>query len=684
MSTNRLAEETSPYLQLHKENPVAWLPWGPDAFQEAEASGKPILLSIGYMACHWCHVMNRESFADEATAALMNEHYINVKVDREERPDIDQLYQTAAQLMGYQGGWPLTVFLNARGEPFFVGGYFPNEERMGQPAFKKVLEDISTRFREHADTVSETAGRVSQALSLQWTRDARGQLDPRLLDIVSVHIAQRFDVFYGGLTGSTKFPHAPLIEVLWRGFLRTGAPQFVQLVQTTLDTICLSGLYDHVGGGFHRYTVDERWQVPHFEKMLYDNAALIDLLTLIAPFNRNPLYGARVEETIGWLQREMMVGDGFAASLDADVDGEEGAYYVWTDSEIDATLMGTFAQRFKDVYGVRSQGAFGGKNVLNRLTGLPYPLPEADEALLRRQRALLLSARSQNRKPPLRDDKLLADWNGMAIAALAHAGASFGNPAWLGLAVRAFDFVLKTLADGDRLYHSWRDGKRGHMGFSDDYAQMARAALALWEATGDKRYLGYAKQWTHVLNEHFWDAAHGGYYQSADDDAPLLYRVRTIIDQSTPSANAIMIGVLAQLFFATGEQSYRDRSNALISSFTAELARSPVGMGTYLNGLETTMAGLQIVIIGPRDAFKTQELISAVLGRSLPNRLLMVFAPGEALPEGHPAFGKAMENGQPTAYICQHQACSPPISNAVTLSQALQLPQRPPQGTRAN
>jgi uncharacterized protein len=682
MSTNRLAEETSPYLQLHKDNPVAWRPWGPEAFQEAEASGKPVLLSIGYMACHWCHVMNRESFADEATAKLLNEHFVTVKVDREERPDIDQLYQTAAQIMGYQGGWPLTVFLTAKGEPFFVGGYFPNEERLGQPAFKKCLEDIAQRWREKSDTVAADAGRVSQALSAQWTRDMRGPLDGRTLDVIAVHIAQRYDLFYGGLTGAPKFPHTPLVEAQWRGFLRSGAPQFLQTVSITLDTMCLSGIYDHIGGGFHRYAVDERWQVPHFEKMLYDSAAMIDLLSLIAPHNRNPLYGQRVEETIGWLQREMMVGDGFAASLDADVDGEEGAYYVWTESEIDATLMGTFAQRFKDVYNIRKEGVFNGRNVLSRLGAMPYPLAEADEALLRRQRDLLLSARSQNRKPPLRDDKVLADWNGIAIAALARAGTTFGNPNWLGLAVRAFDFVLKTMSDGERLYHSWRDGKRGHMGFSDDYAQMARAALALWEATSDKRYLAHAKQWVRVLNDHFWETQLGGYCQTADDDTPLLHRVRAIHDQATSSANATMIHVLARLFFATGEQSYRERSNALINAFGAELARAPLSMGTYLTGLETVMAGLQIVVIGPRENYKTQELVSAVLGRSLPNRLLMVVEPGEKLPESHPAFGKKMENGQPTAYICQHQNCSQSITNAVTLSQALQLPQRPQQGQR--
>ncbi len=679
MSTNRLSGETSPYLLLHKDNPVHWSPWGPEAFQEAESSGKPILLSIGYTACHWCHVMNHESFADPGTAALMNELFVNVKVDREERPDIDQLYQAAAQTMGYQGGWPLTMFLNPKAEPFFVGGYFPVEEKYGQVPFKRVLEDISRKYREQGEQVGSDATNITQAIGQIWSRDLRGPLDPRLLDVLSVHVAQRFDIFYGGVTGAPKFPNTALVEVLWRAFLRTGAMQFPQLVQVTLDTMCLAGIYDHVGGGFHRYAVDERWAVPHFEKMLNDNALLIDLLSTVGVHNRVPLYRTRVEETIGWAMREMMVGDAFASSLDADVDGEEGAYYLWTAPEIDATLMGTFAQRFKDVYSIRAEGAFNGKNIIARTGGFPYPLPDADEALLKRQRELLLAARLQTRKAPLRDDKILADANGMMIVALVNAGLTYANPAWLTAAQKAFAFVTKAMAEGDRLYHSWCDGKRGHTGFADDYAQMIRAALALWEATGEKLYLECAKRWTLVMGEYFWEPAAGGYCQNAMDDEPLLHRVRTVFDAAVPAANSVMISNLSKLFLATGETSYRDRAGAVVGTFAGVVGQSLLAMGTYLNGLETLLSGLQIVVVGQRNNGKTQELISAVLGRSLPNKLLLVVEPGEELPEGHPAKGKAMENGQPTAYVCQHQNCSAPIANPVTLSQVLQLPPRPPQ-----
>ncbi|HEX4079975.1 MAG TPA: thioredoxin domain-containing protein [Rhizomicrobium sp.] len=678
MSENLLDRETSPYLLLHKENPVHWRPWGPEALAEAEASNKPILLSVGYTACHWCHVMNEESFQDSETAALMNEHFVNIKVDREERPDIDQIYQAAANALGHAGGWPLTMFLTPQGEPFFAGAYFPKEERPNQPAFKRVLPEVARLFREQPDPVANTAARVQQAFANLWARDLRGNLDGGVLDQSAIRAAQRFDIFYGGLTGGQKFPVTSLVELLWRAYLRTGVPQFQQLALTTLEHVALGGLYDHVGGGFARYCTDERWQVPHFEKMLYDNALLIDLFTLVWQHNRSPIYRERIEATAGWLLREMMVEQGFAASLDADQAGEEGKYYLWSEAEIDAALMGTFVQRFKEAYGVRRDGNFQGRNILQRIGGR-YPLPEADEALLKKQRELLLAARLR-RAPPVRDDKVLADWNGMTIAALANAGMVFRQAPWTAAAIRAFAFIESALCDGDRLYHSWRNGTRHHSGFADDYAHMARAAFVLWEATGDRRYLARAQGFVHVLNEHFWDAQNGGYFFTADDSDLLIARTRVVFDQSTPSANGVMVGLLSRLHFATADNAYRDRANALIQSFSGEVNRAFMSMASYLNGLEVAMTALQIVIVGQIDNPKTHELANAVLGRSLPNRTLIVVDPRQTLAEGHPAAGKTMQNGQPTAYVCQRMTCSAPIANPVTLSQVLQLPLRPPQG----
>jgi hypothetical protein len=676
MSSNQLAAESSPYLLLHKDNPVHWRAWSQEALDEASAQNKPILLSVGYTACHWCHVMNHESFADADTAALMNDNFVNIKVDREERPDLDQIYQTAAQALGVQGGWPLTMFLTPQAEPYLAGTYYPPEDRFGQPAFKRVLAEAARIYHEQPEPVANTAARVQEAYANLWSRDTRTQLNASVLDEAALAIGRRFDIFYGGLSGAPKFPSTTLVELLWRAYQRTGVEQFSQLVQATLHRLCMGGIYDHVGGGLHRYSTDERWLVPHFEKMLYDQAQLVDILTLVWQGNRSPLYRVRVAETLEWLLRDMMVEQAFASSLDADSEGQEGKYYVWSEAEIDAALMGTFAQGFKTIYGVSNAGNWEGKNILHRLSPQSeYPLKEADEAMLKRQRDLLLAAR-QKRVAPLRDEKICADWNGMMIAALANAGAAFRNTQWTAAAIRAFEFVERVLGDGDRLYHSWCNGKRQHIGFADDYAHMARAAFILFQTTTDKRYLERAVAWTNALNEHFWDLQNGGYFFTSDESDLLIVRSRMIFDQPNPSGNAVMVGLLAQLHMATADPTFRNRANALIESFSGEVGRAFISMPTYLASLEVVMTGLQIIVIGPLTNPKTHELAAAVQGRSLPNLTFLIVDPAAILPEGHPAFGKTMENGQPTAYVCQRQTCSAPITNPVTLSQILQLPQR--------
>jgi uncharacterized protein YyaL (SSP411 family) len=680
MNENLLAKESSPYLQLHKNNPVNWRNWGPEALAEAESENKPILLSIGYTACHWCHVMNRESFSNPEIAALMNDRFVNIKVDREERPDLDQLYQTAAIHMGHSGGWPLTMVLTPKGEPFFAGGYYPPDDRGGQRGFKSIIEHVDQVWSQQPDHVATINRNVQQSLVALWNRDLRTSfLTGTTLDSATIRIGQRFDIFYGGITGAPKFPSAGLIETMFRGYLRSNSGSLLHLVQTSLDGMSLGGIYDHVGGGYARYATDERWIVPHFEKMLYDNAQLIDILTLVWQNNRHRLYGERVHETVAWLLRDMKVGDAFASSFDAESEGEEGRYYTWTEAEIDAALAGTFSQRFKQMYNVTRDGNFEGRNILHRIGSPPFPQSDADETLLRKQREMLLAVRGK-RIAPMRDDKVLADWNGMAIAALARAGGAFRKPEWVTEAVKAFDFIVAALGKGQRLYHSWRNDAVQHMGFADDYAHMARAALALYEATGERRFVERAADWTLVMNTHFWDVQNGGYFYTADDDEPLIVRSRTAIDQATPSANGTMVHVLGKLFLITGDDTYRDRTNALLQAFSDDVPNRYLAMATYLNGLETVTSGLQIVIVGPRDNAKTQELIAAVEGRSLPMRALVVIGPDDKLAETHPAFGKTMLNGQPTAYVCQRQNCSPPVTSAVTLSQMLQLPPRPAAG----
>src|SRR5215469_4910453 len=418
MDRNRLGDETSPYLLQHKDNPVHWRAWGEEALADAKAQDKPILLSVGYAACHWCHVMAHESFENPAIAGLMNDLYINIKVDREERPDLDAIYQHALALLGEQGGWPLTMFLSPDGEPFWGGTYFPPEPRWGRPGFAQVLQGIAQTFRAEHDKVEKNV------LPLR-------DVDP----------------LNGGIGTAPKFPQCGIFELLWRGWKRSRQAPFRDAVLRTLTTICQGGIYDHLGGGFARYSVDARWLAPHFEKMLYDNAELIDLLTLVWQEVRDPLYAQRVAETIGWLEREMVTSSGgFASSLDADSEHEEGKFYVWSAAEIDS-LLGDDSAVFKDFYDVSPDGNWEGHNILNRLDH-PALADEATETMLARCREKLFAVRIPRVRPGL-DDKVLADWNGLMIAALAHAGLVFQRPDWLALAERGFAFVERDMAAPD-------------------------------------------------------------------------------------------------------------------------------------------------------------------------------------------------------------------------------------------
>ena len=668
---------TSPYLLAHKDNPLAWRVWSNDVLAEAEKEGKPILLSLGYSACHWCHVMNRESFSDPEIAKLINENFIPVIADRFQRPDLDQLYQAAANAMGHNGGWPLNLFLNAKGYPYFVAGYLPKEDRLNQPAFSRVLTDMAALYRDKPDDVARSAQIAYERVANLLDRNMRGQPEAIQLDVAGMRVGQRYDIFLGGQIGQMKFPQTIFLEILWRAYLRTGIQQFLQLVTTTMDASVLGGLYDHVGGGFFRYTADERWLVPHFEKMLADNALMIEFLTSMWQFNRNGLSRQRIEESVAWLLRDLKMDGAFAAGLEVESEGEEGKYYLWTEAEVDAALSGTFAQRFKAVYGITRDGNHMGRNIPRRMGHLQPQLSQADDVLLAKQRGLMLAARDK-RTRPARDETLLADWNGLAISALAQAGAALDHPDWTKVAITAFDTVVKILGDGDRLYHSANGGTRGASGFADDYASMIRAALHLWEVTGETRFLDAAKRWVATLDTHFWNLEMGGYCTAADDAEQLIVRQRVLYDQAIPSANGTMIWSLTRLGMITGDGVYGERARALLDSFADEYGRAWASCASYINGLENFATGSQVVVVGPRSNPRTQELIRTVWGKALPNRLLYVVESGEALPTGHPAFGKGMQNGAPTAYLCQRNVCSPPITSAVALSQALTLPPRPP------
>jgi uncharacterized protein YyaL (SSP411 family) len=665
---NLLGGETSPYLLQHKENPVHWRPWGEAAFAEARASGKPVLLSVGYAACHWCHVMAHESFEDKDVAALMNRLFVNIKVDREERPDIDSIYQHALQLLGEHGGWPLTMFLTPEGEPFWGGTYFPKESRYGRPGFAYVLERIAEIYRDEPNKVRESAASIKSALG-QLVQSERGGLVPLgVLDQIANEILKLVDGVHGGIGGAPKFPQVPMFELLWRAWKRMGRMAFRDAVTLTLERMCQGGIYDHLGGGFARYSVDAAWLVPHFEKMLYDNAQLVDLMTLVWQETRSPLLAARIEETIGWLLREMTVdGGGFAGTLDADSEGEEGKFYVWREPEIDEVLCEA-APAFKTAYDVTPDGNWEGKTILNR-SQRPELGDTAAEASLAAARAKLLARRARRVRPGL-DDKVLADWNGLAIVALAHAGLAFGRSDWIDAGAKAFRSVCDRMIVDGRLRHSWRAGIAAHPANLDDYANMCNAALAMHEATSDAAYLAQAEAWLGTIEVHF---AHpdGGYCFAADDVGDVLVRQKTAFDHATPAGNAVLAQVLARLYYVTGHEDCRIRAERLIGAFTGALQRQFHSLTSLLNACEFLQDALQIVLCGDKTMNDFNSLKKTVLQRSLPNRVLVQLSPGMDLPDGHPAAGKGAIDGRATAYVCRGPVCSLPITETGALAEEL-------------
>jgi uncharacterized protein YyaL (SSP411 family) len=614
--------------------------------------------------------MAHESFEDPAIAALMNEHFVSIKVDREERPDLDAIYQHALALLGEHGGWPLTMFLTPAGEPFWGGTYFPPTARYGRPAFPDVLRSLAEVWRGEPEKVEKNVAALRDALARLAAPERGGMIDVAVMDRVAEQLTRAVDPFNGGIGDAPKFPQVGVFELIWRGWRRTKSPPMRDAVTRTLDHIAQGGIYDHLGGGFARYAVDQRWLVPHFEKMLYDNAQLVELMTSVWQETRSPLLEQRICETIEWLAREMThEAGGFFSSLDADSEHEEGKFYVWQEHEIDK-LLGARAPFFKRIYDVTAQGNWEGKNILNRLHALAL-IGEKEEADLAADRAVLFRARAERVRPGL-DDKILADWNGLMIAALAKAGAVFDRPDWLDLAADAFGFVTAKMMQPDgRLAHAWRDGVAAHPASVDDYADLARAALALFEATGAVHYLSQAEHWAEVLDRHHWDAAGDGYFFAADDTRDVITRAKTAHDGPVPSGNGTMVGVLARLFLLTGKAAYRDQAERIVAAFSGELSRNFFPLASLIAGAELLQRGLQVVIRGAPDADDTAALVRAVHGASLPNLVLQVVAADASLPAGHPAEGKGMVAGKAAAYVCEGPVCSLPLTDAASLAEDL-------------
>src|SRR5262245_26040064 len=662
---NRLAQETSPYLLQHKHNPVDWWPWGPQALAEAQRANKPILLSVGYAACHWCHVMAHESFEDEATAKVMNDLFVNIKVDREERPDIDQIYMSALHLMGEHGGWPLTMFLTPAGEPFWGGTYFPKTSRYGKPAFVDVLENVARIFREDPKAIDQNRTALMQRLAA--TARPRGQVvigQPEL-NRAAQQLGGHIDPVYGGMRGAPKFPQPMLLEFLWRAGQRTGEARYFNAVELTLDRICQGGIYDHLGGGFSRYSVDEHWLVPHFEKMLYDNAQLLELLALAYQRSGKELFRIRAQETVGWLAREMTTPEGaFSASLDADSEGEEGKYYVWSYDEVLRVLGIEDGEFFARHYDVTPEGNFEGHNILNRLKA---PLvDEATETRLAGLRAKLLNAREQRVRPGL-DDKVLADWNGLMIAGLVNAGVAFHEHAWLEMAARAFMCIAAKMSHGDRLGHSWRDRRLLFPGLASDHANMIRAALALFEATGESAYLERALAWQGTLDRHYANHETNGYFLTANDAEGLVLRPNSTADEATPNPNSVAAENLVRLAALTGqEHAWRAQADRLFDGLLPVAGENVFMHLALLNALDLRLRGAEIVIAGQGP--RAQALTDAALKLPFIDRIVLRAPSPQALPPTHPAQDKIKAlRGDAAAFVCVGERCSLPVTEPAHL-----------------
>ncbi len=672
---NALSKETSPYLLQHKDNPVDWWPWSSKALETAKQQNKPILLSIGYAACHWCHVMAHESFENQQTAAVMNDLFINIKVDREERPDIDTIYMTALHALGEQGGWPLTMFLTPDGDPFWGGTYFPPEPKYGRPGFIQILQEVARLYTEEPRKIHANKDAIKEILTKPQKTD--GSPSPDILLNVADQLLTVMDMQHGGIKGAPKFPQTGLLDVLWRAHIATGRADFSQATTTALTHMCEGGIYDHLAGGFSRYSVDAQWLAPHFEKMLYDNALLIDRLAEQWSETKNPLFKTRVEETISWLATEMVTPEqAFAASLDADSEGEEGKFYVWSSAEIDK-LLGPDSLLFKSEYDVSDAGNWEAKNILNRLQKISAPLSPENKTTLAHARQKLLAHRA-HRTRPATDDKILLDWNGLAIAAISKAALIFDRKDWLDLSLNAYRFVAESMRRNARTYHSYRAGKLQHRAMSDGLANITGAALSLFEATQEWRFLDDAQTFVNELDAHYWSDAAGGYFFTADDAEALITRTRSASDDATPAANGSLPAHLIKLFALTGNDHYRQRADQLITAFAGAVTKNAFPHGAWLASFDTAVNLTQIVIIGKPDADR-DLLKQTALSLSVPTRLLLILDPDTSLPDGHPAHGKTMIDGKATAYVCTGPICSPPVTSSADLLIALKASRLAPQ-----
>ncbi|MBK1864780.1 thioredoxin domain-containing protein [Aestuariivirga sp. YIM B02566] len=671
LSANLLKDETSPYLLQHKDNPVHWMAWGDAAFARAKAEDKPVILSIGYAACHWCHVMAHESFEDDETAQLMNAHFVAIKVDREERPDVDRLYMQALHSLGEQGGWPLTMFLTPDGHPFWGGTYFPKESLYGRPSFRYVLKELTRIWRDERDKVETNATAILSALNREPARPTdEAHLSLELAQDAAQVFLRAIDFEHGGLKGAPKFPQASLFSFLWTMAEHSRDPRLADAVTTTLTHICQGGIYDHLGGGFARYSVDPLWLVPHFEKMLYDNAQLVSLMARVASRTGNPLFRVRIEETIGFVLREMTTPIGaFAASYDADSEGEEGKFYVWSADEIARLLPEKDYTLFARTYDVTSSGNWEGHIILNRLSSLALLDPD-NENKLAASRDLLFAQR-KNRIPPGYDDKVLADWNGLMISALADAALLLARPDWAQTARAAFAAIIAHHWRDGRLHHSWRDGRLRYDATAEGYAHLITAALALGAITPGGDHLATAEKFCAAMIAHHWDAKRGA-FAFASNEAGLIHRGIQGHDDATPNANGVMLRNLTGLHHLTGNPDYLDKAQAIHRAFAAEAISNPFGYASLIEAFTVLADPVQIVMSGKAgDPFadpRFRRLVSA----AGTNAIIQWVDDPETLPATHPARHKS-SGSETRAYLCRGQVCAAPAETVEQVEEALAL-----------
>jgi uncharacterized protein YyaL (SSP411 family) len=666
--SNRLIHETSPYLLQHAHNPVDWYPWGDEAFDRARAEGKPVLLSIGYSACHWCHVMERESFEDPVIANLMNSLFVNIKVDREERPDVDDVYMRAVQLMIGRGGWPLTVFLTPDRRPFHGGTYFPPVDRHGMPGFPRVLEAVARAFRDKPEDVARAVGQlVAGVQRSEGTPTAAAALDPTLARRAAEAMVPHVDSVDGGLGGAPKFPHSRAFQLLLRQYRTTHAPEFLDAVTLTCRRMADGGIYDQIGGGFHRYAVDARWLVPHFEKMLYDNAELSRLYLELFQVTGDVAFRGVAEGTLGYLLREMRhPGGGFYAATDADSEGEEGKFFVWTPAEVRAVVDPADVDLVCRYWDITDEGNFEGKSIahvtvtVEQVARLFGRSPESAAASIDEARRRLFAARSL-RVPPARDEKIITSWNALVIGALAEAGRVLDEPRYLEAAAAAAEFLWQQVRRDGRLLHGWAKGKAKQDAFLDDHAFLAAALLDLYEAGGDARWLPRVRELVEALETRFHDDQGGGYFFTPHDGEALIVRSKSGAEGAIPSGSAVAAVILLRFHELSGDDHLRARAEEVLRLYYAAAAENPFGYTTYLEALERWAEGaVEVVIVGDPATTDARALWRMVATRYLPHRTL-VRVPSDASDVPAVARDRPQVGGRATAYVCRGFTCSAPV-----------------------